>query len=265
MSTEPRPAKSGRRRQLELILHNSPAYTPSFSQGTDKTRKRSTLEAERKENILTSASLPDISDLASMNKRVTPTNPRRGFLGLSNGPITSSVQGQSRRHTVSPGLHLDQSSPRSPLSPGLAIAKSAGVTADNLDFFDSRVRPTAPVRSQLEDRLPAKKVSSASLNHMSLDNWLKSLPDPAPSSSKSGSSAAAPEVVAVADISDCEDSGGCIDIDSRLTPLNTNRQTGRPISVELARDLKSLMFGQPSHLFPPGLIVSSTHSVSVTS
>ena len=237
-----------------LTSSASPAYTPSFSTGTNKTRKRSSLAAERKENILTS--LPDISDLASMNRRVTATatsTPRRGFLGLSNGPVTSSVPpGHSRRHTV------NLASPRSPLSPGLAIAKSAGVNPDNLDFFDSRLRPSAPVRAQQEERLPVKKVSSASLNHMSLDNWLKSLPDPAPSSSKSGSSAATSEVVAVADISDCEDSGGCIDIDSRLTPLNTNRQTGRPISLELARDLKTLMFGQPSHVFPPGLIVSYT-------
>ena len=234
-----------------MILHSSPAYTPSFSQGTEKTRKRSTLEAERKENILTSASLPDISDLSSMNKRVTPTNPRRGFLGLSNGPITSSVQGHSRRHTVSPGLHLDQFSPRSSLSPGLALTKSAGVTEDNLDFFDSRVRPTAPVRAQQEEKVPVKKISSASTNHMSLDNWLKSLPDTAPAPSKSGKSDGDSETVAVADISDGEDAG-CIDIDSRLTPLKSNRQRGRPISVELARDLKTLMFGQPSHIFSPG-------------
>ena len=146
-------------------------------------------------------------------------------------------------------------------TPGLTLAKSAGVTADNLDFFDGRVRPSAPVRSQLEERLPVKKVSSASMNHMSLDNWLKSLPDPAPSSSKSASLAETSEEVAVADISDCEeDSGGCIDIDSRLTPLNTNRQAGRAISQEVARDLKTLMFGQPSQLFPPGriLIISYT-------
>ena len=239
MSSELRPAKSGRRRTLELRLNTTsgPAYTPSFSQGSNKTRKRSTLEAERKENILTSASLPDISDLPDMNRRVTPTNPRRGFLGLSNGPVTSSMtsSGHSRRHTISPGLHLDPSSPRTPLSPGLTLTKSAGVTADTLDFFDSRVRPSAPVRSQLEDRLPVKKVSSASMNHMSLDNWLKSLPDPPPTSSKSSSSAAASETVDVADISDGEEAG-CIDIDSRLTPLNSNRQAGGwPITVELAR------------------------------
>ena len=228
-----------------MILHNSPApaYTPSFSEGTNKTRKRSTLEAERKENILTI--IPDISDLSSMSRRATATNPRRGFLGLSNGPVTSSVPGHSRRHTVS------QASPRSPLSPGLLIARSAGVNTDTLDFFDSRVRPTAPVRSQQEDKLPVKKVSSASTNHMSLDNWLKSLPDPAPTSSKSGKSDGASETVAVADISDGEEAG-CIDIDSRLTPLKTNRQRGRAISVEVARDLKTLMFGQPGHFFPPG-------------
>ena len=235
-----------------LTSSASPAYTPSFSTGTTKTRKRSSLAAERKENILTS--LPDISDLASMNRRVTATattTPRRGFLGLSNGPVTSSVPpGHSRRHTV------NLASPRSPLSPGLAIAKSAGVNPDNLDFFDSRLRPSAPVRAQQEEKLPVKKVSSASTNHMSLDNWLKSLPDTAPtttsSSSKSGKSDVALETVAVADISDGEESG-CIDIDSRLTPLKTNRQrAGRPISVELARDLKTLMFGQPSHIFPPG-------------
>ena len=96
-----------------------------------------------------------------------------------------------------------------------------------------------------------KKVSSASMNHMSLDNWLKSLPDPAPTSSKSSSSAAASETVDVADISDGEEAG-CIDIDSRLTPLNTNRQAGRAISVERARQIKTLMFGQPSTMFPPG-------------
>ena len=200
-----------------------------------------------------------------MNRRVSPANPRRVFLGLSNGPVTSSMasSGHSRRHTISPGLHLDQSSPRSPLSPGLALTKSAtGLTADTLDFFDSRVRPSAPVRSQLEDRLPVKKVSSASMNHMSLDNWLKSLPDPAPTSSKSSSSAAASETVDVADISDGEEAG-CIDIDSRLTPLNTNRQAGRPITVELARQIKTLMFGQPSSLYPPGLIMSSIIYIQV--
>ena len=241
-----------------MILHNSPApaYTPSFSEGTTKTRKRSSLGAERKENILTS--LPDISDLASMSRRVTATNPpRRGFLGLSNGPVTSSVPGNSRRHAVS------QNSPRSPLSPGLAIAKSAGVATDNLDFFDSRVRPTAPVRAQQEEKVPVKKISSASTNHMSLDNWLKSLPDTAPTPSKSGKSDGDSETVAVADISDGEDAG-CIDIDSRLTPLKSNRQRGRPISVELARDLKTLMFGQPSHIFPPGQLSSYSLSHSLT-
>ena len=251
MPSDARGVKSGRRRPLDLsLLQSSVVYTPSFSDGTGKTRKRFTLEAERKENLLSragrsSASLPDISDYSVMNRRVTPTtNTRRGFLGLSNGPVTSSVHGGSRRH-------LAGQSPRSAiLSPDMV--KSATPSKDNnLDFFDSRVRPTAPVRAQVvPSDFPQKKVSTGSANHMSLDNWLKSLPDTVTTTTTSRESPG-DQTVNIDDIEDEEEeTGGCI-MDSRVTPLRTSSQ-GRPISVEVARDLKTLMFGQPSQMFPPG-------------
>ena len=248
MPSDLRPVKSGRRRPLDLsFLPSSAVYTPSFSDGAGKTRKRSTLEAERKENLRVrvgrnSASLPDISDISMMNRRVTPTNTRRGFLGLSNGPVTSSMQGASRRHMV--GL-----SPRSTLSPELV--KSATPTRDNnLDFFDSRARPTAPVRAQVASPdHPLKKVSSASANHMSLDNWLKSLPDTVTVTNHATNVPDEPQTVNIDDIEDEEETGGCID--SRVTPLRSISQ-GRGISEELAGDIKTLMFGQPGLMFPPG-------------
>ena len=238
MPTDPRGVKSGRRRPLDLsLLPLAAVYTPSFSDGTVKTRKRFTLEAERKEN-----SLPDISDHSAMNRRVTPTNPRRGFLGLSNGPVTSSLQGPRRS--------LGQSPRSSILSPDLAKTASPTNTTD-LDFFDSRVRPTAPVRAQVSsETFPEKKVSSASANHMSLDNWLKSLPDTVTVTSPSQSQDH--QTVDIDDLEEEEEeTGGCID--SRVTPLKSLSQ-GRGISLETARDLKTLMFGQPSQMFPPGKV-----------
>ena len=92
---------------------------------------------------------------------------------------------------------------------------------------------------------------------MSLDNWLKSLPDtlsressgkvkPLPNENVTKSS----NEVEVNEIEDFEEESGCIQ--NPKTSFIKPKVSGTPISLEIARDLKSTMFGQLSSMFPPG-------------
>ena len=276
--------KSGRRRTVgpSVVIQDSSSYTPSFVERKEKTRKRSTVhQGDTKENLTNlsrqaSGSLPNIysvsQDLRSspnMNRRVTPTHNvgRRSFLGFSNGPVTSSSSSSSsrRRPVVSPKISLDASAAVTPPAP--ATASPVIRAGDkNFDFFDPSVRPSAPVRADRVISSSDQRTKHSATNHMSLDNWLKSLPDTL-TRDNSAQNKIQPELVKtngvghsnkemqVDEIEDCEDeedaSSGCIQsqrIVNRIRP----RPAGAPITLEMARDLKMLMFGQVSSMFPAG-------------
>ena len=264
--------KSGRRRTLNsvTVLQHSSSYTPSFAENRTKTRKKSTLGSETSYHEVSlhsalSTSLPDLQlDSEDMNRRVTPNTgaTRRGFLGLSNGPVTSSgAPGPRRRHTVQPQVILD-TRPEARL-----VTTSPPIISNGdkriVDFFDPDTRPTAPVRSTdiTSEGIRSRKTSkhSATPNHMSLDNWLKSLPD---TFSRENSAKIQPSVnevskddnnkeMIVNEIEDVEEESGVIQ--SRKSTELRQMMSGTPISLETARDLKKLMFGGGgSSMFPQG-------------
>ena len=273
--------KSGRRRNLNpvTVLQHSSSYTPSFAENGIKTRKRSTLGGESsdfKENLgvvslqsALSTSLPDLQQDTDMSRRVTPTHNtgggpgRRGFMGFSNGPATSSGipgAGPRRRHTVQPQVSLDTEARLMTTSP--PIISNGGKKV--VDFFDPDTRPSAPVRSSdiTQEGVRSRKSSkhSATPNHMSLDNWLKSLPDTfsrensakiQPTSNKTTKDIDKTKELWVDEIEDVEGESGVIQ--SRKSTEIKQIITGSPISLETARDLKRLMFGGGgSSMFPQG-------------
>ena len=282
--------KSGRRRTLNpaTVLQHSSSYTPSFAENRTKTRKKSTLGAsdtsETSLRVVTSlhsalsTSLPDLhQDPEDMNRRVTPTHNvgpgvRRGFLGLTNGPVTSSGApgaGTRRRHTVQPQVSIDTELTSSRPSEARVVTTSPPIISNGdkriVDFFEPDTRPSAPVRSSdvTSEGFRSRKTSkhSATPNHMSLDNWLKSLPD---TFSRENSAKIQPSSIRevpksnpdnkemfVNEIDDVEEESGVIQ--SRKSTEIRQIMSGTPISLETARDLKRLMFGGGgSSMFPQG-------------
>ena len=244
---QPGARHSGRRRTLAT---QPSGYTPSFGDQRVKTRKRSTVGGESR-RLAASSSLPDLlqqlqhQDTASpsMSRRQVGPGTRRGFLGFSNGPVTSSASvsgagaGPRRRHTVHPQL-----------------------AGDKLAFFESSARPSAPVRSSQVAEREAGAVRGPGPRHaantMSLDNWLKSLPDtvpgtrPPPAHPGPGEGTPDQTQVQINEIEDVEEESGCIQT-HRSSELRAPAP-GTPITAAEAREVKQLLLGSGQAMFPPG-------------
>ena len=165
-------------------------------------------------------------------------------------PIT--IPGTRRRHTV------QSVQPQELTSEARVVTTSPPIISNGdkriVDFFDPDTRPSAPVRNSdlTQEGFRSRKTSkhSATPNHMSLDNWLKSLPD---TFSRENSAKIQPSISEVSkdvddnkgmfvnEIEDVEEESGVIQ--SRKSTEIRKIMSGTPISLETARDLKKLMFG----------------------
>ena len=128
-------------------------------------------------------------------------------------------------------------------------------------------RPHAPDRNDRQTQRPIAPRSGhglnlGTMNTLSLGNWLTSLPDT--NSGRKGELDEARDLkkaeskkiseVELAELDDL-DAGGCIERPN--SGIRPRIQAGSPISLETARHLKLLMFGEPgeqNHQFSPGWI-----------
>ena len=126
-------------------------------------------------------------------------------------------------------------------------------------------RPHAPERNdrQAQRPIPPRSghgVSLTTMNTLSLGNWLTSLPDinngtKDESDERRDSKKPEPRKISEVELAELDDldSGGCIDRPS--SGIRPRIQAGSPLSLETARQLKLLMFGEPgehNHQFSPG-------------
>ena len=137
-------------------------------------------------------------------------------------------------------------------------------------------RPHAPDRSdrQAERPIPPRLghgLNLSTMNTLSLGNWLTSLPDTNSGRKdefEEGRDSKKPEPRKISEVELAElddlDTGGCIERPS--SGIRPRIQAGSPMSLETARHLKLIMFGEPgeqNHKFSPGWIgqafMFSTH------
>ena len=180
-------------------------------------------------------------------------------MGLSTGPVTSSLQLDTRRGVRPVRLQTDNKE----YLHGKVQADSQDSKIDDQllknDFLSPFNRPTAPFRPQDNKDIIQRKKSSVNqgpMNTLSLDNWLSSLPDSKPSvEADSEKYKDLPQTwkspdLELKEIEDVEDDSGCIERSS--SAVMTSLRKGEAITLEQGRDLKSIMFGEAIHLFSAG-------------
>ena len=169
-------------------------------------------------------------------KKVTQNNRVRksSSLGLSTGPVTSSLQLDTRRPSRSVNFQTDTRTYTQHKAPGGSQGTSLNKELLINNFPSPFNRPTAPLRSQETKEINHHETSSVNqgpLNTLSLDNWLSSLPDSKPNMESTGSiselSERSPDLE-LKEIEDFDEESGCI---GRASSAFVNYRKGEPISL----------------------------------
>ena len=261
------------------------AYLPSFSDSS-QTKKRTKKLSKVSGDLLQSESIPpqqserrrhSHADVYLATSSITENSPRleqnfplspnmkrvgqsnkvrkRPSLGLSTGPVTSSLQLDIRRPARSVSLQTDSRVYQQQKIPG---PSEKGELKE--DLLSPLNRPTAPFRSEEAKDIFLRKKSSTNqgpMNTLSLDNWLSSLPDSKPNeNSNCSKDENMPNTdkstdLEIKEIEDFEDESGCI---GRPSSGIMSFRKGVPITLEQGRDLKHIMFGESAQLFSAGWI-----------
>ena len=192
-----------------------------------------------------------------LHHRVRPPVSPSAIFSISDKVAISSVS----RHVCN--KHMSQV-PTSVPSEGLTTG----------DLFLGR--PHAPDRNdrQAQRSIPPRSghgINLGTMNTLSLGNWLTSLPDPNSETKDEleegrDSKKLEPKKISEVELAELDDldTGGCIERPS--SGIRPRIQAGSPISLETARHLKLIMFGEPgeqNHQFSAGWIgqafVFNTH------
>ena len=143
---------------------------------------------------------------------------------------------------------------------------TSSIPSDGLTTGDLFLgRPHAPERSERQRPIPPSSghgLNLSTMNTLSLGNWLTSLPDTSNGRKDEleegrDSKKLEPRKTSEVELAELDDldTGGCIERPS--SGIRPRIQAGSPMSMETARHMKLLMFGEPgehNHQFSPGWI-----------